>query len=862
MCQRLLCLLPKQFVGTFFFCLALQVYAQSSDTSLKIKATGYRFDQKTQTYTYYDALISWGEVSFEADEVRYHQPTKSLEASGNVRLFSPQFTAVMDGIQADLETNNFSLENATLYDWETQTYFRAKRIHQTSPTSFVAEDCVFTTCPPESSAWEVEGSTLEYHDQSVSNIWHARLRIANVPVFYSPYFAWPTVTRRRSGFLIPRYESLTSGGGERFDLGSKISVPYFLVLGEEHDVTLTADWIEKRGIGQEVDYQYAFRQGLRGNLKAWAIDETHDRSPEEVRGEDPRPRRFRGEWNHNQVWNAQTRLIISALAYSDSQVQREYERVIQPDPNYQRLFRASLSQQLERGDWLLRVSRESVYQNIDLYDQSIDLAHPQRLPEFQFFWNDFFFDKSVSLESDLSAIRFEREYGLNGSREIITPRIGYRFSSLVQTTFQYGQRFSQYQVYNRSEDAVVFQDNTIALEPFEKKEFGYQIHLFDWEANTQVFKVWQSDGEVFSRFKHLLKPRLRYEWIEDVAQNESRKIKTKRFESPRVKDEENREKVRDYFDAEDQKAGKRLVILRFDNVLLAKEKSVTPRVELTGYSLQQLRTNGLSEDTLRKLSSLVGRHFLSEFEFLQQMELLLQGQMTQEDKAKILLALERSIVQFNRNRPSLKVDSWIVGKLNVIQRYNILRQDKDFEPIGPMIEKQETEAGQPLLPLILEGTWKLQENFSVDLTTRYHHQLRRVVESKSVLRVKFNQTDQATVNYHKNEEDYRTPDNEFFAKTNTLGFDNSFALTNEMIIGVSGKFNLDASTQTTLNRRLVEDSISVTWIPDCYTVNVQFKEVVVQEERSGQDEAFLDQSIILNITLGKAISLPSQAVSL
>ena len=847
----------KQCVGLFFSsCFFLQVYAQFTDSSFKIKATSYHFDQKTQTYTYYDALISWGDMSFEADEVRYDQQTKFLEASGNIRLFSPKFIAVMDRIIADLASNDFSLENATLYDWETQTYFRAKRIHQTSPTRFVAEDCIFTTCPPESSAWEIEGATLEYNDQDVSKIWHAQLRIANIPVFYSPYFAWPTVSRRRSGFLIPHYQSLsTSGGGERFDLGSQISVPYFFVLGKEHDVTFTANWIEKRGIGQELDYQYAFRQGLRGNFKTWFIDEAYDRHPEEVQGKDAKPRRFKSEWNHNQLLMPQTRLIISALAYSDSQVQREYDRMINPDPNYKRLFRASLSQQLERGDWLLRFSRESIYQNIDLYDQSTDLSHPQRLPEIQFFWSDTFFDKSLSLELDSSAIRFERESGLNGSREIITPQIGYRFSNLFQTVFKYGQRLSQYQVYNNTSQSILFQNETTALKPFANKTFGYQINLLNWEVNTQIFKIWQSDGKVFSKFKHILQPRLLYEFIDDVAQNESQKIKI--FESSRTKDDQ---KTKDYFDVEDQQAGKKLVSLRFDNLLLAKEKSFTTRVELTRYSLQQLRINGLPEETLRKLSSLTDRHFLSEFEFLQHLDILLQNTITQEDKSKILLALERSMVQFNRNRPSLNTDSWIVGKFNIIQRYNLLREDKDFQLIGPTIEKQETQAGQPLLPLILEGTWKLQENFSVDFMARYHYQLSRIVESKSTFRMKFNQIDHATVNYHKNDMDYRTPDNEFHAKTNTLNFENSFALTNEIIVGVAGKFNLDASTKTTLNRRLVEDSLSLTWIPDCYTINVKLQETVIQEQ--SQTEAFLDQSITLNITLGKAVSLPSQAVNL
>ena len=87
-----------------------------------------------------------------------------------------------------------------------------------------------------------------------------------MPIFYFPYLAWPTVKRRQSGFLPPEYIIVRSSV-RKWDLGYRIGIPYFWAIDPEQDLTITYDWVERRGPGLRLDYQYALTKGMRGEIK-------------------------------------------------------------------------------------------------------------------------------------------------------------------------------------------------------------------------------------------------------------------------------------------------------------------------------------------------------------------------------------------------------------------------------------------------------------------------------------------------------------------------------------------------------------------------------------------------------------------
>ena len=95
---------------------------------------------------------------------------------------------------------------------------------------------IFTSCKENDNCppWAIQASEIK-HDQSKKEISYenAILKFYNIPVFYFPKFFHPDPTvKRRSGILKPVINDSNV-------LGGSITVPYFHVLNEESDLTMT-----------------------------------------------------------------------------------------------------------------------------------------------------------------------------------------------------------------------------------------------------------------------------------------------------------------------------------------------------------------------------------------------------------------------------------------------------------------------------------------------------------------------------------------------------------------------------------------------------------------------------------------------
>ena len=95
---------------------------------------------------------------------------------------------------------------------------------------------IFTSCKENDNCppWIIQASEIK-HDQIKKEISYenAILKFYNVPIFYFPKFFHPDPTvKRRSGILKPVINDSNI-------LGSSLTVPYFHVLSEESDFTLT-----------------------------------------------------------------------------------------------------------------------------------------------------------------------------------------------------------------------------------------------------------------------------------------------------------------------------------------------------------------------------------------------------------------------------------------------------------------------------------------------------------------------------------------------------------------------------------------------------------------------------------------------
>ena len=384
---------------------------------LSIQTQSYFHNPDTGTYLYRNAKVEWEGITVESTEINYHPEKHRLTAWGYVRVTEGSTVAVMDELEINVKNGNGIFRNAIIFDSSNKAYMTAEEVRRIGKNHFVAQTCTFTTCDPKSPAWQITGSEVNYYSQNFSSSQSTFLRVGNVPIFYFPYLAWPTVKRRQSGFLPPEYIIVRSSV-RKWDLGYRIGIPYFWAIDPEQDLTITYDWVERRGPGLRLDYQYALTRGMRGEIKYQEFFERDARDPEnesgslsaeEIDSSELNPKRFKFEFNHNQQIDGQSRLITSALVYSDSQFQKEYELIDNPDPNTAQKLTANINRQFSNGSISLSATQTRVFSELALLNRSIDLTQVQHLPALSFQFRDTFWRSgraSLSPEISGSVVRY------------------------------------------------------------------------------------------------------------------------------------------------------------------------------------------------------------------------------------------------------------------------------------------------------------------------------------------------------------------------------------------------------------------------------------------------------------------------
>lgn len=847
-------------------------WAQSAP-QLKIETPTYTYDRSTNTYTYENATITWGKLKLEAGKIEYNQVDQFIKATDFVRYSDERMFVTADSFELNLVTQTGVMYNAVVLDNETNAYFTAKQVEKVGEVHFIARDCTLTTCPPLDPAWTIKGTEVDYEGENFSSAESATLYVKDYPVFYFPYLIWPTVQKRKSGFLAPSYALYSSNSRDlqKFNLGYRVGIPYFWAIDREQDLTITSDFIQNRGIGTGFDYQYAFRKDLRGEIKFYHIRErehpfsltNYERDPEyeagrldpeEIDSADLVPPRFKLVINHNQSLGSRTRMIMAGQLYSDSQFQREYDRIREPNPNYNQQLNLNLSRQFQKGDTSLSIQRELVYEELALLNRNLLETRVQRLPEFTFHYADSPWDFPISLNSKGVITRFHRDEGFSGYRTLFTPSVEYRLTFFEYFNFisELGSRYSFYNVHNPGA-AVNFADGEEALKEREESHFRYEIGLFDAEVNTSFNRVFTTEDAVFSRFKHIFTPRMLYESIADTKQE-----KTKNVLFPNEVASIDEEV--DYFDSQDQLVGKKLVILRLDNVLLAKRRLLERRVKLTQRSLEELESV-LDNSVLKDLDALLNEDYPSEMEFLAKLDEIFGDNLNFNQREIILNSLQKGLIQ-RQTDPSDVVregPARVLARLNFIQRYNLLRRNENYDPKGPEIaeEEHESEAGDPLLPLILELELNPGPQFSVDFFLRYSYNEGRVVEIRSDFDVQVSPNNQATIGFHNNEFSYRTPEDIFHERTNTLKFKNVFEANDNWSFGFSGTLNLNISDESAFRRKLIDDALFINYHPDCYVISFNFQESAERTtSSSGELEETVERTLFVNVSLGEVLPLP------
>ena len=184
-----------------------------------------------------------GDQLLRADRSSYDRRSGAVEAEGDVYVEYPGARLTADSGRYSLQTKDGELENVGFrLSGNANLRGTAERAELLPGDRTHYRDVTYTTCPPGRSDWSLRASDLLLdHADGMGRARHARIRVAGVPVLYSPYLRFPIDDRRRSGFLIPSFGSSSLNGTE-------ITIPYYWNIAPNYDATFYPRVMSSRGL--------------------------------------------------------------------------------------------------------------------------------------------------------------------------------------------------------------------------------------------------------------------------------------------------------------------------------------------------------------------------------------------------------------------------------------------------------------------------------------------------------------------------------------------------------------------------------------------------------------------------------------
>lgn len=173
-----------------------------------------------------------------------------VDVRGRVDFVGPEVSVFGEDAHYDAETETISFASAGFDLPKRPARGSGEQLTLTSDSRMSLSNVLFTTCPADNVAWELSARDIDLDvNGGIGTARGVKLDFKGVPILYAPYFSFPINDERKSGVLTPDISSRDRTG---FDL----TVPYYLNLAPNYDLTLEPRYMSKRGTQVRSDFRY------------------------------------------------------------------------------------------------------------------------------------------------------------------------------------------------------------------------------------------------------------------------------------------------------------------------------------------------------------------------------------------------------------------------------------------------------------------------------------------------------------------------------------------------------------------------------------------------------------------------------
>jgi len=197
--------------------------------------------------------------SVTADSVDYDDSGGRITVNGHVDFENPQLRVQSDAGSYD-QTGGADFDVASFELLGQNGHGTARELSASPNGHVVLDDVRYTSCPVGDQDWMLQASSIDLDTVKRAGVaHHAWFDFKGVPIFYTPFISFPIGEERKSGFLFPLI-------GHSSSRGIELGAPYYFNLAPNYDLTLTPEWMSKRGTDLSEDFRF-LTGASRGELE-------------------------------------------------------------------------------------------------------------------------------------------------------------------------------------------------------------------------------------------------------------------------------------------------------------------------------------------------------------------------------------------------------------------------------------------------------------------------------------------------------------------------------------------------------------------------------------------------------------------
>jgi LPS-assembly protein len=352
-----------------------------------------------------DVQVDRGPTTVTSDRANYDIVDDRVEAYGDIRMRRNGDRYTGDELKLRMESGEGYVTHPTYHLQQNNAQGKAERIDFESQEEANVINGSYSTCEGPDPDWYLKASTMHLdtgRDRGVAR--KAIVYFKDIPILGTPLMSFPLSDARKSGFLPPTIGTTNKGGLE-------VTVPYYLNIAPNRDLTLYPKVYSQRGLQLGADARYLginytgetkletmFNDRL-SNSNRYALSSVHTHALSSVRG-------LSYAWNIN--------------AASDDNYPNDFPSTITAAS--QRLLLRDLSASYSRGFWT-STARVSGYQV--LQDPNAPIGRPyDRLPQIvsQYARYDM---NGFDWRIDADFTRFWHPEIVRGDRMFVNSRVSY-----------------------------------------------------------------------------------------------------------------------------------------------------------------------------------------------------------------------------------------------------------------------------------------------------------------------------------------------------------------------------------------------------------------------------------------------------